>query len=73
MGLGIAHDHTRVANRLQIAGDDFVERRSLRAGDLDDATSRRGERHIGDAGGDVIRRNRLEQDGRKLDDVSIRT
>ena len=33
-GLGVAHDLTRVADRLQIAGDDFVERRSFRAGDL---------------------------------------
>src|SRR5213078_1622067 len=40
-GLGVAHDLTRVADRLQIAGDDFVERRSFRAGDLDDAVSRR--------------------------------
>jgi hypothetical protein len=38
---------TRVADRLQIAGDDFVERCSFRAGDLDDAVSRRRERHIG--------------------------
>src|SRR5215813_8022205 len=30
-GLGVAHDLTRVADRLQIAGDEFVERRSLRA------------------------------------------
>jgi hypothetical protein len=34
-GLGISHDLTRVADRLQIAGDDFVERCSFRAGDLD--------------------------------------
>ena len=47
-GLGVAHDLTRVAEPLQIAGDDLVERCSLRAGDLDDAVSRRGERHIGD-------------------------
>ena len=40
--LGVAHDLTRVADRLQIAGDDFVERRSFRAGDLDDAVARRG-------------------------------
>jgi hypothetical protein len=36
-GLGVAHDLTRVADRLQIAGDDFVEPGSFRAGDLDDA------------------------------------
>jgi hypothetical protein len=27
-GLGVAHDLTRLADRLQVAGDDFVERRS---------------------------------------------
>jgi hypothetical protein len=70
-GLGIAHDLARVANRLQIAGDDFVERRSFRAGDLDDAVSRRRERHIGNVFSDVIRRDGLEQDGREPDDVSI--
>jgi hypothetical protein len=43
-GLGVTHDLARVADRLQIAGDDFVERRSFRAGDLDDAASRRRER-----------------------------
>src|SRR5581483_12518073 len=43
-GLGVAHDLTRVADRLQIADDDFVERRPFRAGDLDDAVSRRRER-----------------------------
>jgi hypothetical protein len=31
--LWVAYDPRRVANRLQIAGDDFVERRSFRAGD----------------------------------------
>src|ERR1700732_4659214 len=45
-GLGIAYDLTRVADRLQIAGDDLVERRSFRAGDLDDAVSRRRERRF---------------------------
>jgi hypothetical protein len=34
---------------------------------------RGGERHIGDDRSNVVRRDRLEQDGRKLDDVSIRT
>jgi len=38
-GLGVTHDRTRVAERLQIAGDDFVEGCSLRAGDLDDTVS----------------------------------
>ena len=45
-GLGVAHYLMRVADRLQIASDDFVERCSFRAGDLDDTASRRRERHI---------------------------
>jgi hypothetical protein len=72
-GLGVAHDLTRVADRLQIARDNFVERRSLRAGDLDDAASRRRERHLGNDRSNVVRRDRLEQNGRKPDDVSLRT
>jgi hypothetical protein len=32
-----------------------------------------GERHIGNVGGNVVRRNGLEQAGRKPDYVSIRT
>ena len=71
-GLGVAHDLTRVADRLQIAGDEFVERRPFRAGDLDDAVARRCERHIGDEGGNVVRRDGLEQAGRNPDRVSIR-
>ncbi len=72
-GLRVAHDLTRVADRLQIAGDDFVERRSFRACDLDDAVSRRGERHLGDDSSNVVRRDGLEQAGRKPDDISTRT
>src|SRR5215472_8585328 len=72
-GLGIAHDLTRVADGLQVAGDDFVERRALRAGDLDNAVARRGERHLGDGLGNIVRRDRLEQAGRNPDDVPIRT
>ena len=72
-GLGVARDLTRVADRLQIAGDDFVERRSFRVGDLDDAVARRRERHLGDDRSNIIRRDGLEQAGRKPDDVSIRT
>src|SRR5207245_1263235 len=72
-GVGVTYDLTRVADRLQIAGDDFGERCSFRAGDLDDATSRRRERHIGDDGSNVVRRDGLEQAGRKPDHVSIRT
>src|SRR6516225_3241142 len=44
-GLGVPLDLTWVADGLEIAGDEFVERRSFRAGDLDDSVSRRGERH----------------------------
>jgi len=69
--LGVAHDLARVADGPEIAGDDFVERRALRAGDLDDAVSRRGERHIGDVGGNVVRRDGLEQAGREPDDGSL--
>jgi hypothetical protein len=58
---------------LQIVGDDFVERRSFWAGDLDDAVSRRRDRHIGNDGSNVVRRDRLEQAGRERDDVFIRT
>jgi len=42
-------------------------------GDLDDAASRRRECHIGDDGSNVVRRDGLEQAGRKPDDVSIGT
>src|SRR5262245_37715492 len=56
---------TGVTDRVQIAGDDFVERRSFRAGDLDNAVSRRRECHIGNDGGNVVRRDGLEQAGRK--------
>jgi len=70
-GLGVAHDLTRVADRLQIAGDDFVEWRSFRAGDLDNTVSRRRE-HIGNEGGDIVRRDGLEQAGRNPDSVSSR-
>src|SRR5947209_19962422 len=72
-GLGVTYDRTRVAERLQIAGDDFVERCSFRASDLNDAVSWRRERHIGDDGSNVVRRDRLEQAGRQPDHVSIRT
>jgi hypothetical protein len=71
-GLAVARDLTRVADRLQIAGDDFVERCSFRTGDLDDAASRRRERDIGNDGSNVVSRDGLEQAGRKPDYVSIR-
>ena len=65
-GLGVAHDLARVADRLEIAGDDLVEGCAFRAGDLDDAVSRCGERHIGNEDGNVVRRDGLEQAGRNL-------
>src|SRR6266850_3740053 len=71
--LGVPHDRTWVADRLQIAGDDFVERCSFRAGDLDDAVSWRRERNVGDDGSNVVRRDRLEQPGRKPDHAPSRT
>src|SRR5713101_7068938 len=71
-GLGVTYDLTRVAERLQITGDDFVERCPFRTGDLDDAVSRWRERHVGDDGSHVVRRDGLEQAGRKPDHVSIR-
>src|SRR5215510_10771529 len=49
-GLGVTHDRTRVADRLQIAGNDGVERGAFRAGDLDNAVARRRERHLSDDG-----------------------
>jgi len=72
-GLGVTHHLAPVAGRLQIAGDDFVERCSFRAGDLDDAVSRRRQRHLGDDESNVVRRDGLEQDRWKPDYVSIRT
>jgi hypothetical protein len=65
-GLGIAHHLTRIGDRLQIAGDEFIERRSFRTSDLDDAVSRGRERHIGNDGSDVFRRDGLKQAGRKF-------
>jgi len=67
--LGVTHDRTRVAYRLQIAGDDFVERRAFRAGDLNDAVLRRPDRRLGDEMSNVVRRDRLEQDWRQPDRV----
>src|SRR6516165_10320794 len=72
-GLGVAHDLTWVADRLQIAGDDFVEGRPFRAGDLDEAVARRRERHRGNDSSNIVRRDGLEQARGKPDRVSIRT
>ena len=63
---GVGHDLTRVADRLQIAGDDFVEPCSFRAGDLNDAVFRRGERHLGDNRRNIVRRDGLERPGGSL-------
>jgi bifunctional DNA-binding transcriptional regulator/antitoxin component of YhaV-PrlF toxin-antitoxin module len=41
-GREVAHDLARVADHLQIAGDDFIERRPFREGNLDNAVARRG-------------------------------
>jgi hypothetical protein len=73
MSMLVGQAFTRVADRLQIAGDDFVERRAFRAGDLDDAVSRCCERCFGDIGSNVIRRDGLEKPGREPDQVSNRT
>jgi len=66
-------DLSRIADRLQITGDDLVERCSFRTGDLDDAALRCRQRQVGDEGSNVFRRNGLEQAGRKPDFVSVRT
>ena len=71
-GPRVAHDVTRVADRLQVAGDDLVERRPFRAGDLDDAVAWRSERYVGDDGGNVVRCDGLEQAGRNPDLVAMR-
>ena len=68
-GIGIADDLARIADRLQIAADDLVERRPFWAGDLQDAVSRRRARHFGNRGGNVVRRYRLEQAGRNPENI----
>src|SRR5262249_14983903 len=72
-GLGVTHDLPWVADRFQVAGDDVAERCSVPACDLDDAVSRRRERHIGDDGSNVVRSDGLEQARRNPDRASIRT
>src|SRR6185312_13602198 len=71
-GLGIAHDLARIADRLQITRNDFVERRSFRTGDLDDAVARFGNSHFGDDRSNIVRRDWLEQAGRNPDDIANR-
>src|SRR5436305_5966305 len=70
-GLGVAYDLMRVADRLQIAGDDFIKWRAFRAGDIDDAVSRRLECHLRNNGSNVLRRDGLKQAGRVPDRVFI--
>src|SRR5215207_242718 len=72
-GLGVSHDLAWVSDSLQIAGYDLVERRAFRAGDLDDAVCRLRECHIGDDGGNIVRRDRLEQAGRNPHLIAFRT
>ena len=72
-GIGLAHHLARVTDRLQIAGDDFIEPRSLRARDLCDAISWRRERHLGNDLSNVIRCDGLEEAGRHPDGIPIRT
>lgn len=69
--LRVTNNFTRVADRLQIAGNYFVERSSFRAGDLDDAISRCRECHFGNDGSNVVRRDGLEQAGRNPDEVAV--
>src|SRR5215475_6108780 len=69
--LGITHDRPRVADGLQIAGDDVAERSSVGAGDLDDAVARHRERHLGNRGRHVVGRDGLEQAWRNLDHASL--
>jgi 4-amino-4-deoxy-L-arabinose transferase-like glycosyltransferase len=55
-------DHrSRAAAGAQHAPREIVEAQRLRAGDLDDAVSRRGEDRLDESGGDVRRRDRLHQ------------
>src|SRR5215470_14915977 len=72
LGFRVAHYLSRVTDRLQVAGNEFVERRPFRAGDLDDPVARPRERHIGNVGSSIVRRDGLEQPGRNPDLVSIR-
>ena len=70
--LGIGRHFAWVADRLEIARDDLVERRPVRASDLDDSIARRRERDLGDYCSDVLRRDRLEQTGRDVNRTAFR-
>ena len=59
--LGVAHDFVRVADRLEIARNEFIEWRPFRAGDLQGAVARRCERGFGDEGSNVVRSDGLEK------------
>ena len=62
----------RISGRVQIARNDFVERCSLRTGNLGNAVPRGRECHLGDNRRNVVRRDGLEQAGRKPEYFSLR-
>ena len=68
---GVTHDLARIAGRLEIMRNDFVERCSLRTGNLDNAVSRRRECHLSDNRSNVVGRYGLEQAGRKPDYFTV--
>ena len=71
-GLLVLHHLSRIADRLEIAGDKFAEPCSFRARGLDNAASRRRERRLGNRGSNVVCRDGLEQTGRQPDDIVLR-
>jgi hypothetical protein len=60
LGFGVVHNLPRVADSLQIASNDLVERRSFWACDLADPVSRISEGHVGDDDSDVVSRDGLK-------------
>ena len=72
-GVNVGDHLAAVALSSQKLPGDLVERNSLRAGDFDGSVDRRCYRHLGQRGGDVVRSDGLEQNGREPDQVSIRT
>jgi len=66
------HGLARIADRLQIAVDDFRERRTFRACDIDGLVSRSGQRDLGNDRRDIVSRNRLKQTFRQRNDVAVR-
>ena len=63
LSLRVAHDLPRIADPFQIASNDLIEGRSFWPGDLDDAVSWLCERRVGDGGGDIVRRDGLNETG----------